>query len=57
MIALVPFTRRAGIMGRFANGRLTHAAAVAGTVVVLSLNALLVLETFGLAIPGLRDVS
>jgi manganese transport protein len=57
MIALVLFTRRAGIMGRFANGRLTHAAASAGTILVLSLNALLVLETFGVAIPGLPGAS
>jgi manganese transport protein len=53
MIALVLFTRRAGIMGRFANSGLTHIAAVAGTVLVLSLNALLVLQTFGVAMPGL----
>jgi hypothetical protein len=53
MLALVLFTRRAGIMGRFANGGLTHAAAIAGTTLVLSLNALLVLQTFGVAVPGL----
>ncbi|HEX4616319.1 MAG TPA: Nramp family divalent metal transporter [Stellaceae bacterium] len=53
MIALVLFTRRAGIMGRFANSGLTHIAAVAGTVLVLSLNALLVMQTFGVAMPGL----
>jgi manganese transport protein len=52
MIALVLFTR-AGTMGRFAISGLTHSAAVAGTILVLSLNALLVLQTFGVAIPGL----
>jgi manganese transport protein len=53
MVALVLFTRRAGIMGWFANGGLTHATAIAGTTLVLSLNALLVLQTFGVAVPGL----
>jgi manganese transport protein len=53
MIALVLFTRRAEIMGRFANGGPTHAAAIAGTILVLSLNALLVLQIAGVAIPGL----
>ncbi|HUK61533.1 MAG TPA: Nramp family divalent metal transporter [Stellaceae bacterium] len=41
MVALLMFTRRADIMGRFANSAGTQAAAVAGTVVVLSLNLIL----------------
>ena len=49
MIALLAFTRRAAIMGRFANSGRTQAAAVAGTVVVLALNVVLILQTFGLA--------
>ena len=53
MIALTMFTRRRDIMGQFANGRLTNAVAIAGTVAVLSLNILLILQTFGVAIPGL----
>lgn len=53
MIALVLFTGRAGIMGRFANRGLTQIAAIAGTILVLSLNALLVLQTFGVPVPGL----
>jgi manganese transport protein len=53
MIAVVLFTRRAGIIGRFANGGLTHIAAVAGTILVLSLNALIVLQTFDVAVRGL----
>jgi ABC-type sulfate transport system permease component len=32
-------------MGRFASAGVTHAAAIAGTILVLSLNALLVLQT------------
>jgi manganese transport protein len=53
MIALLMFTRRGDIMGRFANGRLTNFVAIAGAVVVLSLNVLLILQTFGVTIPGL----
>ncbi len=53
MVALVLFTRRRAIMGEFANGRLTDAAALLGTVITLALNAVLLLQTFGVAIPGL----
>ncbi len=53
MIALVMFTRRRDIMGRFANGRLTQTVAVIGAAVVLLLNLVLVLQTFGLRVPGL----
>lgn len=52
MIALLLFTRRADIMGEFRNRRLTNAAAYAGAAVVLALNAVLLLQTFGVAIPG-----
>nr|WP_026380860.1 Nramp family divalent metal transporter [Afifella pfennigii] len=45
MIALVLFTRRADIMGPFANRRLTDIAAIAGAVIVLSLNAVLLVLT------------
>ena len=55
MIALLMFTRRRDIMGRFANSRLTHFAAIVGTVIVLSLNIFLILQTFGVPIPGLSD--
>jgi manganese transport protein len=55
MIALLMFTRNADIMGRFANGRLTHAAAIAGTIIVLLLNVFLILQTFGVSIPGLSN--
>ena len=53
MIAVVVFTSRRDIMGPFANSRLTKAAAVFGTVVILALNVVLVLQTFGVPIPGL----
>jgi manganese transport protein len=53
MIALLLFTRRADIMGPFANSRLTQAAAVVGTVVVLLLNVFLIVQTCGIPLPGL----
>jgi manganese transport protein len=53
MISLLMFTRRADIMGRFANGRLTQTAAVVGTAVVLVLNVFLIVQTCGIKLPGL----
>ncbi len=53
MIALVLFTRRADIMGEFKNRRLTNFAAWVGAAVVLTLNVVLILLTFGVPIPGL----
>jgi manganese transport protein len=53
MIALIMFTRRKDIMGHFVNGRLTNLAAIAGATVVLLLNLVLIVQTFGLQIPGL----
>ena len=53
MVTLVWFTRRRDIMGSFANGRLTDAAAFIGMAVILLLNAILLLQSFGVAIPGL----
>ena len=47
MIALLIFTRRPDLMGRFANRRLTQAAAAIGAVVVLTLNGLLIAATLG----------
>ena len=55
MIALLIFTRRSDIMGQFTNGRLTNIAAIVGTAVVLGLNVFLILQTFGVPIPGLSD--
>jgi manganese transport protein len=53
MIALVLFTRRRDIMGEFANSRLTDMAAIVGSVIILCLNVVLLLQTFGVPIPGL----
>jgi manganese transport protein len=53
MISLLIFTRRADIMGQFANSRLTHIMALLGTALVLVLNLFLILETLGVPIPGL----
>ena len=53
MVALLMFTRRADIMGQFVNGRLTNITAMVATSVVLLLNAILILQTLGLPIPGL----
>jgi len=53
MIALVMFTRNPAIMGSFANKRLIDIAAIVGTVVILCLNVVLLLQTFGVPVPGL----
>jgi manganese transport protein len=53
VIALLIFTRRRDIMGAFANSRLTNVAAILGTLLVLALNAILLLQTVGVEIPGL----
>ena len=53
MIALLLFTRNRSIMGEFVNGRLMDVAAIAGAVIVLVLNVVLLLQTFGVPIPGL----
>jgi manganese transport protein len=54
MIALLLFTQRPDIMGPLANGRVTRVAAIAGTAVVLFLNAILLLQTFGVPLPFLE---
>ena len=53
MIALVLFTRRRDIMGEFANSRLIDVTAIAGSAVILALNAVLLLQTFGVPIAGI----
>ena len=53
MIALVLFTRRRDIMGRYANSKLTDIGAVAGMLIILALNVVLLVQTFGMPIPGL----
>jgi len=53
MIALVHFTARRDIMGDFVNGPPTTVAAIIGAAVVLVLNMVLLLEVFGVGVPGL----
>lgn len=53
MIAVVVFTARADIMGEFVNRTLTNVAAFGGAAIVLTLNVVLILLTFGVSIPGL----
>src|SRR6202166_5443768 len=53
MIALIMFTRRADVMGQFVNSRLTNITATVATAAVLLLNAILILQTLGVPIPGL----
>jgi manganese transport protein len=50
MIATVLFTSRLNIMGEYMNSRVTSWLAVFGTIAVLSLNAVLLLQTFGVEI-------
>jgi manganese transport protein len=54
MIALVMFTRRRDIMGEFVNSRLTAGISILGTVVIVALNIILLLQIFGVSIPGLE---
>ncbi|CAB3757949.1 manganese transport protein MntH [Burkholderia sp. MSh2] len=53
MVALVLFTRRRDLMGEFVNSRVTDIAAIGATAIILVLNAILLLQTFGVAIPGM----
>ncbi len=53
MIALLIFTGRRSVMGAFVNTRSTTAAAIAATILVMVLNAILIAQTFGLPVPGI----
>ncbi|HXT09730.1 MAG TPA: Nramp family divalent metal transporter [Roseiarcus sp.] len=53
VIALIMFTRRQDIMGAFANGPWVQGAAIAATIIILGLNAVLLAQTFGVPVPGL----
>jgi manganese transport protein len=53
MAALVWFTCRRRVMGEHANGPVLAAAALAAACAVLGLNAVLLLQTLGVAVPGL----
>jgi manganese transport protein len=52
MIALLIFTSHRDVMGAFANGPVTKFVAVIATAAVLLLNGFLILDTFGVPIPG-----
>ena len=56
MLALVWFSRRRAVMGAFASGRLVDVAALGGAMVVIGLNAVLILQALGIAMPGLPNV-
>jgi manganese transport protein len=53
MAALVWFTARRDVMGHYRNGMAVAWLAALGAVAVLALNALLLLQTFGVTVPGL----
>jgi manganese transport protein len=53
MIALVVLTRRRRVMEDFANSRPVDILAIIGTVVILALNIVLLLQASGVNIPGL----
>jgi hypothetical protein len=53
LCALVLFTRRFDLMGEFANARLTDFVAWIATVLVVSLNLILLLQATGVSIPFL----
>ena len=55
MIGLVVFTSRRNLMGAFANGWWTRAAAITGAGVVLALNVVLLAQAFGVPVPGLGE--
>ncbi len=52
MIALVIFTRRRDIMREFVNSRLITLASIIGTIAIVSLNIVLLLQFAGVTIPG-----
>jgi manganese transport protein len=53
MIALIVFTSRRDVMGDYVTGSLVRGLAFAGAAVVLSLNFVLLAQTFGVPIPFL----
>lgn len=53
MVALVMFTGSRRVMGDFVSSRPMQALAIAAAATVLSLNAVLLLQTLGVPIPGL----
>ncbi|RFB79940.1 Nramp family divalent metal transporter [Methylovirgula sp. 4M-Z18] len=57
LVALILFTRRKDVMGEFANRPWMQGAAVVGTAIILILNVILILQSFGVDIPFLPSGS
>ena len=53
MVALIVFTGQRAVMGEYRSGPVVRLLAVLGAAVVLSLNAVLLAQVFGIPIPGL----
>lgn len=53
MVALIMFARDRTIMGDYTNGRFVDVVAIIGTVVILALNVVLLLQAFNIPVPGL----
>jgi len=53
MVALLLLMRRPSVMGQHLNGRMTGIVAIISTTLVLALNLLLLLQMFGVPVPGL----
>jgi manganese transport protein len=56
MAALVWFTCRQDVMGSYKNRTLIKTTAIVAACAVLSLNVILLLQAFGVEIPGLPSV-
>jgi manganese transport protein len=55
MIALIYFTSREDVMGAFASKPVTRVATIVCAVLVLLLNVILIVQSFGIGIPGLES--
>ena len=52
LVPLILLTRNKAVMGAYANGRWTDAAAIVGGGAVLALNGVLLAQAFGAGMPG-----
>ncbi len=53
MVTLVLLSRRTDVMGDFSSSRLVDTAAIVAAGAILTLNVILILQTFDIALPGL----
>jgi manganese transport protein len=53
LVALAIFSRKRSVMGSFTSGPWMQAITIGGTFLIVLLNAMLLLQTFGVDIPGL----